>query len=560
MVNDPYYSIKKRVYESVTEKGVVVCDKLMESTHDSMKRNEQLLMDILARNKDTEIGKRYDFASINSIDEYKKRVPLSTFDDYASYVERMADDGQKNLMFAGEPVYYYMSSATTGVSKKIPCSKEGLQFSEPYMTSQIYGLIYKDLGDIWSDGNTLAMAEVETTLTKSGVGWGCFSGRLIKSLQKVARFIFCAPVEAMKPKPGTDRIYFYSVFALSEPRLSMFSSTFIPYMIEIMRYIEDNWERLAKDIEDGELREDTPLEKPEHDELKKYFKASPERAAQIREAFNTESTEHFALRIWPNLKCIVTAAGGEYGSYVEKLRYYVGSTPICYHGYVASEGVFSAPYKLDCPDSLLLVDGSFYEFVPEDETDLNKTLTIDRLEVGKAYEVIVTTLSGLYRYMMKDKIMITGRVNDCPTIRFMGRTLQQLNLVGEKIPISFVQDMVSRACRERGADLTDFAVFNNLEARPLPRHDFFVELRNDTDAEALAAKIEEKLSENDFLANYFEIGKVAHPKVFLVQKGTFFEFMQMRAAANGMHATSQMKPIHLIQKPEHVEFILGKTI
>lgn len=560
MVNDPYYSIRKKVYESVIQKGVLAIDDLMASTKDSMSINEKLLMEILSRNKNTEIGKLYDFASISTIDEYKRRVPVSSFDDYAPYIERMADNGEKDLIFAGMPVYYYKSSATTGTPKKIPCSKEDLQFAEPYMAAQLYGIIFKELGDIWSDGSTLAMAEVETTPTKSGVGWGCFSGRLIASLQKVARFIFCAPLEAMKPKPGTDRLYFYSVFALAQPGLSMFNSTFIPYMLEIMRYIEDNWERLAKDIEDGELREDVPIPQNEHAELKKYFKASPERAAQVREAFANQSVEGFARRVWPNLKCIVTAAGGEYESYVEKVRYYIGDTPICYHGYVASEGTFSSPYKLDCPDSLLLVGGSFFEFMPEGETDPAKTITLNEVEVGKCYEVVVTTASGFYRYNMRDKVLITGHINDCPTIRFMGRTLQQINLVGEKISISFVRDMVNKACNQLGAELIDFAVYDNLEARPLPCHAFFLEVKNEVDVKLLAGILEEKLKENDFLKDYFAIGKVGSPTVSLVKRGTFLEFMQLRAELNKTTATSQMKPLHLIQKPEHIDFLKGKVM
>ena len=51
--------------------------------------NEETLLKILKDNKDTEYGKKYDFANIHSFEEYKAKVPLSTYDDYRPYIDRM---------------------------------------------------------------------------------------------------------------------------------------------------------------------------------------------------------------------------------------------------------------------------------------------------------------------------------------------------------------------------------------------------------------------------------------------------------------------------------------
>ncbi len=50
-------------------------------------------------------------------------------------------------------------------------------------------------------------------------------------------------------------------------------------------------------------------------------------------------------------------------------------------------------------ESVLLPQSAFYEFVPEEnQEDLEHTLFMEDLEVGKRYRVIVTTRSGMYRY------------------------------------------------------------------------------------------------------------------------------------------------------------------
>ena len=42
----------------------------------------------------------------------------------------------------------------------------------------------------------------------------------------------------------------------------------------------------------------------------------------------------------------------------------------------------------------------FFEFIPFDSVheDQPETLFMDQVEVGKAYELVITTVAGLYRY------------------------------------------------------------------------------------------------------------------------------------------------------------------
>ena len=61
-------------------------------------------------------------------------------------------------------------------------------------------------------------------------------------------------------------------------------------------------------------------------------------------------------------------------------------------------------------------DSVFYEFKPLEAKDYNTLLTLNQLEMGKSYELIATTLSGLYRYKTDKIFYVVGRHHDTPTI------------------------------------------------------------------------------------------------------------------------------------------------
>ena len=69
--------------------GDVTLAEVNHATKDPMKAQEKTLKKILKRNKNCELGKKYNFSEIKTIEDYQKMVPLSTYDDYAPYVDRM---------------------------------------------------------------------------------------------------------------------------------------------------------------------------------------------------------------------------------------------------------------------------------------------------------------------------------------------------------------------------------------------------------------------------------------------------------------------------------------
>jgi hypothetical protein len=77
----------------------------------------------------------------------------------------------------------------------------------------------------------------------------------------------------------------------------------------------------------------------------------------------------------------------------------------------------------------------FFEFVEQSAWDEGRPafLTLDELEDGRRYYVLVTTAGGLYRYFMNDLLEVSGRFERTPLLRFIQKGKGVTSLTGEKL-------------------------------------------------------------------------------------------------------------------------------
>ena len=123
--------------------------------------------------------------------------------------------------------------------------------------------------------------------------------------------------------------------------------------------------------------------------------------------------EPIVPKLWPHAQFLTGVGSGGFKVYADKIKEkYMGEKIARYFtGINASEGMISVPYRLNDEKSVPVPDSMFYEFLPTDaDDDFSKIVTIDQLETGKEYEVIVTNLSGFYRYRMRDAVKIAGKI------------------------------------------------------------------------------------------------------------------------------------------------------
>ena len=101
------------------------------------KKNEKLLFKIHKTNQNCEYGRKYDFKNIKTIEEYRKTVPLSTFDNYEEYIKRMMDSNEENLLTSLPLVGYAQSSGSVGNRKFVPLTQPEVDVYTKYTVTRM---------------------------------------------------------------------------------------------------------------------------------------------------------------------------------------------------------------------------------------------------------------------------------------------------------------------------------------------------------------------------------------------------------------------------------------
>ncbi|MDR0815413.1 MAG: GH3 auxin-responsive promoter family protein, partial [Bacteroidales bacterium] len=87
---------------------------------------EEVLFSLIRNAQNTEWGKKCDFAAIQSISDFQKRVPIQTYEELKPYIDRVRH-GEKNILWPGTTKWFAKSSGTTdSKSKFVPVTNESL--------------------------------------------------------------------------------------------------------------------------------------------------------------------------------------------------------------------------------------------------------------------------------------------------------------------------------------------------------------------------------------------------------------------------------------------------
>lgn len=409
-----YEELNRHRRETV-ESASLLRAKFEEITKDPMKEQEKLLLDLLADNKDTEYGKKYGFEEITSIRDFQEKVPVTEYNDYESYIERMAVHGERNLLTVASPVWYSKTSGTVGEPKKIPCTQRSRKINEGYIVEYQADVLYHELGEKYFRGRSLNLARCSDTvrIMPDGVPFGALSEgskrNLFDRLKEKWNDYYSAPPQVTFAGKETDSRYLYALYGLRDESLMCIESTFSSFILDFCRFIEKNWTALVRDIAAGTISEDVRMPNHVRKILAEKLYPMPERAAKLTEIFENGFDRPFVPLVWPDLLYVSASASGGFSQYTRELRCrYLGEEILFYYrGIIASEGTFSTPTTVENTSSCLIPDTLFYEFLPVEEENVEATereenagpnqtvpLTMDQLKPGKKYELIITNYSG----------------------------------------------------------------------------------------------------------------------------------------------------------------------
>jgi len=517
--------ISKVLYRTIISCGGIVEKKFNNQTKSFRKVNSDLLFDILKKNSNCELGEKYNFKNIASVEEFKLRVPLTEYSYYDSYIERMAN-GEENILIKGKVEYFGHTSGTTGKQKLIPVVKRTKMKGVKYMALLISRFAYNDLKDNWNYGKGLMIADaVMNTYTKGGIPICSATSGGMNGIKSVLPYLYTSPYEVMGVKDKEVALYLHVLFGLMEKNLLYISGVFISSVLDLLRVMEKKSDKLVQDIRKGKLSRTLNIDEPTRKVLNKYLSPNASRADELEEEFK-KGFNGICKRVWPKLQYIAAVTGANFSIYNEMVNYYLGVVPIYSPCYAATEGIIGINPYVKKIRYVIIPDTVFYEFIPVEEFNENnsRALCAEELEVGKNYELVITTYSGLYRYRLGDVIKVVGFYNNSPEIEFLYRKNQVLNMVSEKTTEEHLSNAIKNTKNRLKINLIDYTAVADNSITP-GRYQFYFEIKGKATKE-LVRNIENTLDEEIANCNlaYKRFRKkngLAMPKVIIVEEGTF---------------------------------------
>lgn len=541
-------------------------DFLERETVEPMTCTTALLMKLLDDNKDTVYGRKYGFAEIHSVEDYQKRVPVVTYDELAPYIERMAN-GEKNILTAYPCGHFNETSGTVGAPKLIPMTDMQSNVFARYNNLIMYGIMRDKVDPDWMNGRGFCTSSGNCRTLESGLTVGEASAKMadyIKggkdAVDKMVRTLYTTPIEGLNPEHGVDTKYVHTRFALMDREVRGMVTGFYSVLVLFLRYIADHYELLIDDIEHGTISSEVEMPDEVRESLLKKIEPMPERAAELREIFKNGSDFPFVKKIWPHFVYFTGAGGDGFEIYDKMLKeHFTGGVANIYSGITASEGLWSVPSGVDTFNSILAPSAAFVEFLPvEAGNDFTQCRTLEQLEVGKTYELIITNLSGFYRYRMSDAVQVTGYVNKTPTVQFMYRVNRTINLAEEKTTEKALQIAMEATAEEMGFTLADFSVYPNTDVVP-NRYDFLIEPMREIrefDMNALRESVFKNLCKaNPVYYDCYADNWLGKPEVWFLQPETSLLYRDMMVFRGS--SLNQLKPVRVIMNERQRKFFFA---
>lgn len=479
---------------SVTEQFQALC-------RDAVELQEKFLLERLAENKDTEYGKLFGFEDIHSVEDYQKELPITFHYDYEAAIDRQVE-GEEGLLTADKPVFYCISSGSTDSPKYVPIVEKDLQRQYFYWHDLIRETIRRQIPDATDEelfGRIFETGEFRRNFMSDGTMSGVRASALHRYLEAKGEFdsnCYTAPLEVMFPDQMEDMLYVKLRFALACRDVTAIHGVFVNRVVGLFRYLVDNWEEFLTDIETGKVSECFPVSHEWRRYLEEKLPADPERAAELRKIPTDNLPQGLVRKIWPKIRYGQLIGGSMFAAYMDMLWMYVEDLPIHFFTYAASEGCFGIAKNLGEEDAyyVLLPDTCFYEFLSE-TGDGERIYTIRDVEVGSKYEILITTLSGMYRYAIGDVVEVVGFEGQAPVVRVCYRKSQVINIADEKMNVRQLENAMRKFQRRAHCGAEGYCVDGDYTKR-LPRYILYLELADGELPEDAAEILDECLMES----------------------------------------------------------------
>jgi hypothetical protein len=483
--------VKTKIIAALAERTRQRLEKEAKAARQHQRRTFQ---ELIAKAGKTRFGREHGFQSIQSHQDFKARVPIRDYEQFRPYLDSIIS-GQQDVLWPGKPLYLAKTSGTTSGIKYIPITKESI----PNHIDNARDALF----------NMMIRLKLKTL----------FDGKMI--------FLSGSPV--LEQKGG-----------IPTGRLSGIVNHWIPSWLkgnQLPSY-ETNC------IDDWEIKVDHIAAETRQQDMRLISGIPP--WVQMYYTRLLEMTGKQTVReIFPNYQLFVYG-GVNFEPYRSQLEGLTGGPVPSLETYPASEG-FIAFQDLEIHDEGLLLQcnsGIFFEFIPRDEVTSTQPirLSLDEVETGQEYAVVINSNAGLWGYNLGDTVSFVSL--DPFRLKVTGRVKHFISAFGEHVIAKEVEEALRQTMIKHPCAVNEFTVapqVNPPEGQK-PFHEWWIEFGTLPEDEVAFARDlnTEMVRENIYYQDLIE-GKILQPlQVRILPKGSFKAYMQSIGKLGGQNKVPRL--------------------
>ncbi len=457
---------------------------------------DELLIKLLKKAKDTEFGKQYSYASIKNYSDFSTKVPIQKYESIEPLIERCRK-GEQNLFWPTPIRWFAKSSGTTNAkSKFIPVSDEALD--------DCHLKAGKDMLCLYINNNE------ETQM---------FKGKGLKLGGSTAIY-------------EDNNTHFGDLSAIITENLPFWADFSSAPSSEVSLMAE--WETKMEAIIDETINENITS-----------LVGVPSWMLVLLNRVLEKTGKDNILEVWPNLE-VYFHGGVNFNPYREQYKKLIPKKDFKYYEtYNASEGFFGIQDKNNSDELLLMLDyGIFYEFIPMNQYDGEKSIAIPLSEVKKDvnYAVVITTNGGLWRYLIGDTVKFTSLKPY--RVKITGRTKHFINVFGEELIIENAEEALKLACEKTNSLIKDYTVGPIfMKDNKSGSHEWIIEfVKTPHNIEYFTELLDNALKSinSDYEAKRYNNMTLTMPKVNIARDGLFYDWLKEKQKLGGQHKVPRL--------------------
>lgn len=448
----------------------------------------KVFKELIQKGLKTKFGKDHGFQKVTDTESFRASVPVRDYEELRPYIDQVLE-GEADVLWPGRPLYYAKSSGTTSGVKYIPITGDSMPQHIRAAREALLNYIHQTGSTKAINGRHIFLQGSPVLEDKNGVALGRLSGI-------VAHYVPAYLQKNRMPSWETNCI--------------------------------EDWETKVDAIVDETLKENMTIIGGIPSWVQMYF----ERLIQ--------KTGKAVGELFPNFSLFVYG-GVNFEPYRGIFKKLIGRTPDSIEFYPASEGFFAYQDSQSDKGLLLLLNhGVFYEFIVassffEKEQEFH---SLEEVQVGVNYVMIISTTAGLWRYNIGDTIQFTSL--DPFKVIVSGRIKHFISAFGEHVIVSEVEQALQKAVEGEENDVTirEFTVAPQIKPKSgLPYHEWFIEFDQEpSNIEAFALHIDKQMQHKNIYYDDLIKGNILRPLVIQkVKRDGFQSYMKSIGKLGGQN-------------------------